>query len=52
MTFAVMVIVVVGVVFTAAVVFGAFIWAAEKDGDGDRATQKRLGIGRRTRLGR
>jgi hypothetical protein len=52
MTLAAMVIVVAGVAFTAAVVFGAFIWAAKKDGDEDRATQKRLGIRRRTRLGR
>jgi nitrogen fixation-related uncharacterized protein len=52
MTLAAMVIVVAGVVFTAAVVLGAFIWAAKKDGDEDRATQKRLGIRRRTRLGR
>jgi hypothetical protein len=29
-----------------------FIWAAKKDGEEDRATQKRLGIRRRTRLGR
>ena len=34
------------------VVFGAFIWAAKKDGDEDRATQRRLEIRRRTRLGR
>jgi hypothetical protein len=37
-------------VFTLAVV--AFIWAAKKDGEEDRAVQKRLGIRRRTRLGR
>lgn len=29
-----------------------FIWAAKKDGEEDRALQKRLGIRRRTRLGR
>jgi nitrogen fixation-related uncharacterized protein len=34
------------------VVVGAFIWAAKKDGDEDRAVQKRLGLRRRTRLGR
>ena len=39
-------------VFTFAVVAWAFIWAAKKDGDEDRAVQKRLGIRRRTRLGR
>jgi hypothetical protein len=39
-------------VFTLAVVAWAFIWAARKDGEEDRAVQKRLGIRRRTRLGR
>jgi hypothetical protein len=29
-----------------------FVWAAKKDGEEDRALQKRLGIRRRTRLGR
>jgi nitrogen fixation-related uncharacterized protein len=38
-------------VFTLAVIVGAFIWAAKKDGEEDRAVQKRLGIRRRTRLG-
>jgi len=45
-------IVVVSVVFAAALVFGVFIWAAKKDGEEDRAVQRRLGIRRRTRLGR
>jgi hypothetical protein len=36
-----------------AVVIGAmFVWAAGKDGERDRALQARLGIRRRTRLGR
>ena len=36
-----------------AVVVGAvFVWAARKDGEADRALQRRLGIRRRTRLGR
>jgi nitrogen fixation-related uncharacterized protein len=39
-------------VLTFAVVVWAFIWAAKKDGDEDRAVQKRLGIRRRTRLRR
>lgn len=39
-------------VFTLALVAWAFIWAAKKDGEEDRAIQKRLGIRRRTRLGR
>lgn len=34
------------------VVLAAFIWAARKDGEEDRALQRRLGIRRRTRLGR
>jgi nitrogen fixation-related uncharacterized protein len=37
---------------TAAVVLAAFVWAARKDGEEDRALQRRLGIRRRTRLGR
>jgi nitrogen fixation-related uncharacterized protein len=39
-------------VVTLVVVAWAFIWAAKKDGEEDRAVQKRLGIRRRTRLGR
>jgi hypothetical protein len=39
-------------VFTIAVVAWLFVWAAKKDGEEDRAIQKRLGIRRRTRLGR
>ena len=34
------------------VVAAAFLWAAKKDGEEDDATQRRLGIRRRTRLGR
>ena len=30
----------------------AFVWAARKDGEDDRALQERLGIRRKTRLGR
>jgi uncharacterized membrane protein (DUF485 family) len=29
-----------------------FVWAARKDGEEDQALQRRLGIRRRTRLGR
>jgi hypothetical protein len=29
-----------------------FVWAARKDGQEDQAVQRRLGIRRRTRLGR
>ncbi len=39
-------------VFTLVLVAWAFIWAAKKDGEEDKAIQKRLGIRRRTRLGR
>jgi hypothetical protein len=35
-----------------AVVFYLFLWAARKDGEEDRALQRRLGIRRKTRLGR
>jgi hypothetical protein len=35
-------------VFLAAI----FVWAAKKDGEEDQAVQRRLGIRRRTRLGR
>jgi hypothetical protein len=35
-----------------AIVFAVFVWGALKDGEEDRALQRRLGIRRRTRLGR
>jgi hypothetical protein len=35
-----------------AVVFYLFVWAARKDGEEDRPLQRRLGIRRKTRLGR
>lgn len=34
------------------VVAVAFVWAARKDGEEDRELQRRLGIRRRTRMGR
>lgn len=43
--------VVLSLVSTVAVL-AAFVWAARKDGEEDRAVQRRLGIRRRTRLGR
>jgi len=52
MTVAAVIIAVVSVAFMAAVVLGVFVWAARKDGEEDRALQRRLGIRRRTRLGR
>jgi hypothetical protein len=36
----------------AVLVIGLFVWAAVKDGQEDKALQARLGIRRRTRLGR
>ena len=46
-------IVIVAISFAGVIVVGiAFIWAARKDGEEDRALQKRLGIRRKTRLGR
>jgi hypothetical protein len=39
-------------VLTLLVVAAVFVWAARKDGEEDRALQARLGIRRRTRLGR
>ena len=38
-------------VLSVAVVGVVFVWAARKDGEEDRAVQRRLGIRRRTRLG-
>jgi hypothetical protein len=45
------VVVIAALAVNIAIVAGMFIWAAKKDGEYDRATQKRLGIRRRTRLG-
>ena len=44
--------VVIAVVVPLVVVFAVFVWAARKDGEEDRAVQRRLGMRRRTRLGR
>jgi flagellar basal body-associated protein FliL len=46
------IVIVVFMVLSVLVVAGLFVWAAKKDGEEDRALQKRLGIRRRTRLGR
>jgi nitrogen fixation-related uncharacterized protein len=46
------VLIVVSVVLTVVVVIGMFIWGAVKDGEEDKAVQARLGIRRKTRLGR
>ncbi len=52
MSLAVEVIVTVVAVLTVVFVLGLFVWAAKKDGEEDDAVQKRLGIRRRTWLGR
>jgi len=52
MTIAAAIILGVFVFLTAALIIGLFVWAALKDGQEDRALQARLGIRRRTRLGR
>jgi hypothetical protein len=52
MTIAAWLIVGVFVFATVVLVIGLFLWAATKDGQEDRAVQARLGIRRRTRLGR
>jgi hypothetical protein len=46
------IVLVVLVVVPVVVVGCLFVWAAVKDGQADRALQDRLGIRRRTRLGR
>jgi hypothetical protein len=51
-TAAVIVLVLLVVVLPAVLVGALFVWAALKDGQEDRALQARLGIRRRTRLGR
>lgn len=49
---AVYVIVIATAAVGAVVMFALFLWAARKDGEADRALQDRLGIRRKTRLGR
>lgn len=44
--------VIVAVALPLAIVGVVFVWGAKKDGEEDRAVQRRLGIRRRTRLGR
>jgi hypothetical protein len=46
------VILVLLVLVSTVAVLGLFVWAARRDGEEDRAVQARLGIRRRTRLGR
>jgi hypothetical protein len=51
-TAAVIILVLLVVVVPAVIVGAMFVWAAIRDGREDRALQTRLGIRRRTRLGR
>jgi multisubunit Na+/H+ antiporter MnhG subunit len=46
------IVVAIFVVLTAAFVVGLLIWAAVNDGREDKALQARLGVRRKTRLGR
>jgi hypothetical protein len=52
MKLAVEIVAVIILVIPLAVVGYLFVWAARKDGEEDRALQRRLGIRRKTRLGR
>jgi hypothetical protein len=49
---ALIIVLVLLVLVPAVLVVGLFVWAAVKDGQEDKALQARLGIHRRTRLGR
>jgi hypothetical protein len=52
MNLAAEIVVLVILIVPLAVVLYLFVWAARKDGEEDRALQRRLGIRRKTRLGR
>jgi hypothetical protein len=52
MDIALVIVLVLLVLVPAVLVIGLFVWAAVKDGQEDKALQARLGISRRTRLGR
>jgi hypothetical protein len=52
MSVALVVVTMVVTLSTAVLVGVLFVWAAKKDGEYDRALQKRLRIRRKTRLGR
>jgi hypothetical protein len=52
MNLAAEIVVVVILLVPLTVVLYLFVWAARKDGEEDRALQRRLGIRRKTRLGR
>jgi hypothetical protein len=52
MTVAIDIIVMIFLVVPVIVLGYLFVWGARKDGEEDRELQRRLGIKRRTRLGR
>jgi hypothetical protein len=52
MDLAVVIVVALLLLLPAVLVIGLFVWAAIKDGQEDKALQTRLGIRRRTRIGR
>ena len=52
MDIALVIVLVLLVLVPAVLVIGLFVWAAVRDGQEDKALQARLGIRRRTRLGR
>ena len=47
----VVVVVILALAINVVIVGAMFVWGARKDGEYDSATQRRLGIRRRTRLG-
>ena len=51
-TLALVILILLVVVVPVAIAGALFVWAAIRDGEEDRALQQRLGIRRRTRLGR
>jgi hypothetical protein len=46
------IIILVTMIVSVVVVGVVFIWAAKKDGEDDQAVQRRLGIRRKTRMGK
>jgi len=46
------IIILISMIVSVVVVGVFFVWAAKKDGEDDREVQRRLGIKRKTRMGR
>jgi hypothetical protein len=46
------IVILLSMIVSVVVVAVVFVWAARKDGEDDRDVQRRLGIKRRTRMGR